>query len=278
MYKAFVDSLIIHAFFCLALFALMMGGGREGFSGLPSVTLDVSGIGTGGGHSDDKSAAPAPAPQNQAPRQVYEPEQVKEYEAVTTADEKPAKVVKKIERKKPEKIIPPMPAEPAVVPVEPVVTPAAAKNENAKADGVADGKGDASADSTGAGNSASVSGKSGSGGIGEGHGGSSGVAGGDGGTVGIRDVDVRPKFITRTNPIYPLFAFENGVQGRVLVSFIVEKDGSVENIRVIRSHPKEVFDSAAVDAVRHWKFTPAQKNGAKVRVLAYQEIKFSLDR
>lgn len=65
---------------------------------------------------------------------------------------------------------------------------------------------------------------------------------------------------------YPTEALENGVMGRVLVQFIVEKDGSVSNARVVRTvHP--LLDKEALRVVNSMpKWTPGKQRGKAVRV------------
>ena len=68
------------------------------------------------------------------------------------------------------------------------------------------------------------------------------------------------------NMRYPAQAREEGVQGRVVVSFVVEKDGSVSNVRVTRSVSPEL-DSEAKRLVSGMpKWNPGRQNGTPVRV------------
>ena len=65
-------------------------------------------------------------------------------------------------------------------------------------------------------------------------------------------------------PDYPSSAVADGV---VLVEIIVERDGTVEAARVLRS--SAAFDNAATEAVLQWKFRPARRDGQPVPSLAY---------
>lgn len=68
------------------------------------------------------------------------------------------------------------------------------------------------------------------------------------------------------NLIYPKVAFENGIQGRVIVNFIVEKDGSISDIYIIRSVDPSL-DRAAIDVVKRMpKWNPGMNDGKPVRV------------
>lgn len=68
------------------------------------------------------------------------------------------------------------------------------------------------------------------------------------------------------NVKYPVVAAENGIQGRVLVGFIVECDGSLSNIKVERS-VDPTLDKEAVRVVKAMpKWQPGKAKGSTVRV------------
>ena len=68
------------------------------------------------------------------------------------------------------------------------------------------------------------------------------------------------------NVRYPVTAAENGVQGRVIVQFVVEKDGSVTNVRVAKSVDPSL-DKEAVRVVKSMpRWIPGKSNGSTVRV------------
>ena len=76
---------------------------------------------------------------------------------------------------------------------------------------------------------------------------------------------------------YPELAVEDNAQGRVIVSFIVEKDGSISDIKVTRGrHPE--LDKEAVRVVKRItkKFIPAKQNGKNVRYKYHLPITFKL--
>ena len=68
------------------------------------------------------------------------------------------------------------------------------------------------------------------------------------------------------NMKYPPIAAENGVQGRVIVQFVVEKDGSITDVHVAKSVDPSLDKEAArvVKAMPHW--IPGKQNGSAVRV------------
>ena len=76
---------------------------------------------------------------------------------------------------------------------------------------------------------------------------------------------------------YPTMAINANVQGRVVVQFIVEKDGSIGEVKVVRGqHP--ALDAEAVRAVKNIpeKFIPGTVNGEVVRCFFALPINFKL--
>jgi len=65
-----------------------------------------------------------------------------------------------------------------------------------------------------------------------------------------------PEAISSPQPTYPRDALRDGVSGEVTVSFTINADGSVSGASVVASNPRRVFDGAALDAIRKWKFEP----------------------
>jgi len=75
---------------------------------------------------------------------------------------------------------------------------------------------------------------------------------------------------------YPVIAAENGVQGRVIVQFVVEKDGSITDVKVAKSVDPSLDKEAArvVKAMPHW--IPGKQNGSAVRVKYTVPVTFKL--
>ena len=76
---------------------------------------------------------------------------------------------------------------------------------------------------------------------------------------------------------YPEQAMKKGIQGRVAVSFIVEKDGSISNVKPVLSvHP--LLDKEAVRVVESMpKWSPGKQNGKPVRVRFNVPVMFKLN-
>ena len=78
------------------------------------------------------------------------------------------------------------------------------------------------------------------------------------------------------NVVYPKEAQEKGISGRVMVSFIVEKDGSVNEVKIVRGIGGGCDEEAVrvVKAMPKWK--PGKEKGKPVRVSYIMPIFFKL--
>ena len=75
---------------------------------------------------------------------------------------------------------------------------------------------------------------------------------------------------------YPVLAVENGVQGRVIVQFVVEKDGSVTDVSIAKS-VEPSLDKEAIRVVSIMpRWNPGKQNGSPVRVKYTVPVMFSL--
>jgi TonB family protein len=77
------------------------------------------------------------------------------------------------------------------------------------------------------------------------------------------------------NISYPEAAYNEGIEGRVIVQFVVNEDGSVQDINVVRS-AGELLDEAAVEAISMLEFEPGLQNGEPVKVMMTQPVVFRL--
>jgi len=79
------------------------------------------------------------------------------------------------------------------------------------------------------------------------------------------------------NLVYPLIAQENGIEGTVYLRFIVDKDGSVINVEVLRGVDPSL-DKAAIEAVKRApKWEPGKQRGKPVKVSCTMPISFTLE-
>jgi len=80
----------------------------------------------------------------------------------------------------------------------------------------------------------------------------------------------------RDNIHYPTVAAENGVQGRVVVGFVVEKDGSVTDVNIMKGQDPSL-DKEAMRVVKSMpKWIPGKQNGTTVRVKYQVPVTFRL--
>jgi len=84
--------------------------------------------------------------------------------------------------------------------------------------------------------------------------------------------------LSKTKPVYPRDALQRGQEGWVKVSFTITAQGRIENPAVVSSRPRQLFDQAALAAIRQWRFRPKMVDGKPVQTVATQEIRFTLPR
>ena len=80
----------------------------------------------------------------------------------------------------------------------------------------------------------------------------------------------------RDNIKYPTVAAENGVQGRVVVGFVVERDGSITDVNILRGVDPSL-DREAMRVVKSMpRWNPGKQNGSAVRVKYQVPVSFRL--
>ncbi|MFY9727278.1 MAG: M56 family metallopeptidase [Bryobacteraceae bacterium] len=80
--------------------------------------------------------------------------------------------------------------------------------------------------------------------------------------------------ISKVDPVYPPLAKQAGIQGAVVLSAMIGKDGRVQNLKVVSGHPLLV--QAALDAVKNWVYQPTLLNGEPVELKTSIQINFAL--
>ena len=110
------------------------------------------------------------------------------------------------------------------------------------------------------------------------------------GAVPYYQCDQRPVFLNSADPAqfldkwvyqylkYPEAALREGIQGQVMVQFIIDKDGKVTDVRVAKSVSEELDAEAVkvISASPKWK--PGRKNGEKVRTSITLPVEFKLEK
>jgi protein TonB len=85
-----------------------------------------------------------------------------------------------------------------------------------------------------------------------------------------------PEPISMGGIVYPPGAAARHIEGYAVVGYDVTTDGTVTNAEIIESVPPGVFDEAALDAVRTWRFQPAIRKGQLVQYRLMSPVRFKL--
>lgn len=94
--------------------------------------------------------------------------------------------------------------------------------------------------------------------------------------VNFDKLDNPPRTRSQTPPAYPHAARAAGLTGEVLVEFLVDETGHVQNPRIVRS-TDNCFESPTLRAVQLWRFEPGKKSGRPVRFRMVAPVTFSLE-
>jgi len=172
---------------------------------------------------------------------------------------------------------PPKNPDPTLVVEQTVVAPQLAQLPSLNLLNIGDPQGVPGPPSAGPGNGYGIGTGNGRG-VGSGNG--PGVGPGDGGGFGGGIFKVgggvsEPKIIKKVDPQYSEEARKARYQGTVVLEAVVQKDGSVQIVRVVRSLGFGL-DEKAIEALRQWKFSPAKQNGVPVAVSLNIEVNFNL--
>jgi protein TonB len=81
--------------------------------------------------------------------------------------------------------------------------------------------------------------------------------------------------VHRIEPTYPRLAQQARIQGVVVLTAIIDKDGNIQNLRLVSGHP--MLASAAIDAVKQWRYKPFLLGGQPVEVETTVTVNFRLD-
>ena len=84
--------------------------------------------------------------------------------------------------------------------------------------------------------------------------------------------------IVKVAPVYPRRAQSRGIEGFVIVEFVVTKNGSVRDPVVIQAEPEDIFNRAAIAATLKFKYKPRVVDGVAMEVAGVQnKISFEID-
>lgn len=90
------------------------------------------------------------------------------------------------------------------------------------------------------------------------------------------DSEPKPVILTKADPIYPEKAKELGIEGKVIVCFLVDYDGKAVSIFAEEGH--KLLQKAAIEAIEKYTFKPAERNGEPVIAALQIPMKFKLGK
>jgi len=88
--------------------------------------------------------------------------------------------------------------------------------------------------------------------------------------------EARPIYRSNPPPIYPMIARIRGYQGDVLLDVLVNKNGTVGDLKVIKSSGYPLLDRAAKSSVKNWLFEPGMVGKEKLKMWVRVPIRFEL--
>ena len=84
-----------------------------------------------------------------------------------------------------------------------------------------------------------------------------------------------PELVHRVEPFYPPVAVSAHLQGIVILEAIIDRDGTVAEVKVLRS-AGALLDREALLAVRQWRYKPLLLNGQRERFILTVTLSFNL--
>jgi len=91
------------------------------------------------------------------------------------------------------------------------------------------------------------------------------------------EVDQIPMPIFKVKPIYPYRARRLNISGKVDVKFLVDENGYVSNIKILKSTPPGIFDDSVLKALPSWRFSPGKVRGHAVSTWVVTTIQFDME-
>jgi RNA polymerase sigma factor (sigma-70 family) len=95
-------------------------------------------------------------------------------------------------------------------------------------------------------------------------------------TLSIGELDKKPVATRLRTPAYPYELSAAGINGTVVVSFVIDASGKARDVHAVAS-THHAFETAAVAAVSDWQFDPGLKDGRVVNTQASQVLEFNVN-
>lgn len=90
-------------------------------------------------------------------------------------------------------------------------------------------------------------------------------------------VEKEPQFVNQVKPVYPEIARKAGIEGRVVLRVLIDKDGKPMKAQILKNPGSDIFDEAAIASVMQSSYSPAIQNGKPVKCWLTVPIKFALN-
>lgn len=88
------------------------------------------------------------------------------------------------------------------------------------------------------------------------------------------EVEVRAEPLNDPPLVYPQRAYQSRIRGKVILRILINERGGVDQVLVVESQPRGVFEEAAIDAARALRFSPALRFGNRVKSQKTVEVAF----
>ena len=96
----------------------------------------------------------------------------------------------------------------------------------------------------------------------------------EGDVVDLASVDTPPRVTREARPVYPVVAARQKIVATILTTILVSETGEVLEVKVLRGEPRFGFNEAASRALRAARYSPAMKDGKRVKTWLPQIIQF----
>jgi len=92
------------------------------------------------------------------------------------------------------------------------------------------------------------------------------------------ELDRQPAPMGTPAPLYPPRARMRGIEGKVKVRFLVDREGLLRDVKIVKAEPAGYFEQAVRNALATWRFRPGRLGRSKVTTEVETTIVFKLDR
>ncbi|MGD9157336.1 MAG: M56 family metallopeptidase [Desulfobacteraceae bacterium] len=90
----------------------------------------------------------------------------------------------------------------------------------------------------------------------------------------FEDLDERPTTLEGIRPFYPFAAMAGQLEGKVVVRFVIDKEGYPREPEILSAEPEGVFEEEALKSIKTYRYRPAVKDGKNVDCIAIRAMNF----